>query len=197
MFLEVFRAWISTYGYAALFGCLMFGIVGLPIPDETLLALSGYLVFKGQFSLLPTVITSVVGSLTGISLSFLIGRTGGYRVLHRYGPRFHITDDKIAMVEGWFERVGKWILMIGYFIPGVRHLMALVAGSAKMPYPFFAVFAYSGGIIWSLTFISLGYYLGDSWGQIQHHRVILTMVSAILLSAILGLWYARSKSVKS
>jgi membrane protein DedA with SNARE-associated domain len=196
MFLEVFQAWISTYGYIALFGSLMFGIVGLPIPDETLLALSGYLVFKGQFSLFPTVLTSFLGSITGISLSYVIGRAGGYRVLRKYGPRFHITGEKIVMVEGWFERVGKWMLMVGYFIPGVRHLMALVAGSSKMRYPVFAGFAYTGGIVWSLTFVLLGYYLGDSWAEIRHHRLILALVSATILSAILIIWYAKSRSAK-
>ena len=197
MFLEVFKAWISAYGYFALFGSLMFGIVGLPIPDETLLALSGYLVFKGQLSLLPTVLTSFLGSITGISLSYVIGRMGGYRVLHKYGPRFHITDEKVVTVEGWFERVGKWMLMIGYFIPGVRHLMALVAGSSKMRYPIFAGFAYTGGVVWSLTFILLGYYLGDSWAEIERHRLILAFGSASILSAILIIWYVRSKSAKS
>jgi membrane protein DedA with SNARE-associated domain len=197
MFLEIFQGWISTYGYFALFGSLVFGIVGLPIPDETLLALSGYLVFKGQLGFLPTVLTAFSGSVAGISLSYVIGRTGGYRVLHKYGPRFHVTGEKIRMVDRWFERVGKWMLMIGYFIPGVRHLMALVAGSSKMRYPVFAGFAYTGGIIWSMTFVSLGYYLGDSWGEIKHHRLILALVSALIFSAILIIWYARSKSVKS
>jgi membrane protein DedA with SNARE-associated domain len=196
MFLEVFQAWIGTYGYIALFGCLMFGIVGLPIPDETLLALSGYLVFKGQFVLLPTVLTAFFGSITGISLSYVVGRTGGHRLLRKYGPRFHITDEEIVMVEGWFERIGKWMLMLGYFVPGVRHLMALVAGSSKMRYHVFAGFAYTGGIVWSLTFILLGYYLGDSWAEIRHHRLILTLASATILSAILIIWYAKSRSAK-
>jgi membrane protein DedA with SNARE-associated domain len=197
MFLEVFQAWISTYGYVALFGCLMFGIVGLPIPDETLLALSGYLVFKGEFSFLPTVLTSFLGSITGISLSYVIGRTGGYRLLRKYGPRFHITDEKIVTVEGWFERVGKWMLMLGYFVPGVRHLMALVAGSSKMRYPVFAGYAYTGGIVWSLTFILMGYSLGDSWPQIKNHRLILALVAAFILAAILVFWYTKSKSAKA
>jgi len=197
MSLEIFQAWISTYGYFALFGCLTLGIVGLPIPDETLLALSGYLVFKGQFNFVTTVLTAFLGSISGISLSYVIGRTGGYRVLHRYGPRFHVTDEKVRMMNGWFERVGKWMLMIGYFIPGVRHLMALVAGSSNMRYPVFAVHAYVGGAIWSLTFILLGYYLGDSWGDIKHHRPLLALIAGLVFFAILIFWYAKTRTTKS
>ena len=44
-------AWITEYGYAAIIGLLMLGIVGLPVPDETLLTFTGYLVFRGTFRL--------------------------------------------------------------------------------------------------------------------------------------------------
>ncbi len=190
---EVLQGWLTGYGYVALFGALMFGIVGLPIPDETLLTLSGYLVFKGQFGFLPTVFTSFSGSIAGISLSYAIGRTGGYRFLHRYGGKFRITDEKLQKVDKWYERVGKWMLMIGYFIPGVRHLMALVAGSSKMRYPIFAGFAYPGGFLWSLTFVSLGYYLGDSWSDIRGHRLLFAAGAAVLLFMVFAVWYFKSK----
>ena len=92
---------------------------------------------------------------------------------------------------------GDTITALGYFVPGVRHLMALVAGSSQMRYPVFAGFAYTGGIIWSLTFILMGYSLGDSWPQIRSHRFILALVAAFILAAILVFWYVKSKSTKA
>ena len=194
MSVEVLQGWLTGYGYFALFGALIFGVVGLPIPDETLLTLSGYLVFKGQFAFVPAVLAAFSGSIAGISLSYTIGRTGGYRFLHKYGKKFRVTEEKLQKVDEWYERVGKWMLIVGYFVPGVRHLMALTAGSSKMRYPVFAGFAYSGGILWSLTFVTLGYYLGDSWSEIGHHRLLIAAVAAILFLLILALWYLRSKS---
>ncbi len=193
MSVEVLQGWLTSYGYGALFGALLFGIVGLPIPDETLLTLSGYLAFKGHFAFIPAVITSFSGSIAGISLSYTLGRTGGYRFLHRYGRKFGITDERLDKVDKWYERIGKWMLTVGYFIPGIRHLMALVAGSSKMRYPVFAGFAYSGGILWSLTFVSLGYYLGDSWSEIRSHRLLFSAVAAILFLTILAFAYFRPK----
>ncbi len=195
MSVELLQGWLTSYGYCALFGALLFGIVGLPIPDETLLTLSGYLVYKGQFAFLPAVLTSFSGSVAGISVSYALGRTGGYGLLHKYGSKFHITEERLRRVDEWYERVGKWMLVIGYFIPGVRHLMAFVAGSSKMRYPIFAGFAYSGGIIWSLTFVSLGYYLGDSWSEIRNHRLAFAVIAAILFLVILTLWHLRSRSL--
>src|SRR5438067_9158429 len=56
-------AWITQYGYFAIFCLLVLGIVGLPVPDETLLTFSGYLVFKGHFGFLPTVASAYAGSI--------------------------------------------------------------------------------------------------------------------------------------
>lgn len=197
MSLEPIQHWLSAYGYFGLFGALALGIVGLPIPDETLLTLSGYLVFKGQFSFVPTFFTAFSGSICGISLSYAIGRSGGYYVVQKYGPKFHITAEKLQSVDAWFEWVGKWMLMIGYFIPGVRHVMALVAGSSKMRYPVFAGFAYFGGIVWSTTFILLGYFLGESWHQVTKHRLVLAAIAALVFAWILVFWFFRTKKAKS
>ena len=72
---ETLLQWISQYGYLAIFFLLMLGIVGLPIPDEVLLTFSGYLVFKGQLALAPTMASAFLGSICGVSVSYSIGRT--------------------------------------------------------------------------------------------------------------------------
>ena len=61
--------WISQYGYLAIFLLLVFGIVGLPIPDETLLAFTGYVVFKGHLSLAPAFAAACVGAIMLIELA--------------------------------------------------------------------------------------------------------------------------------
>ena len=54
--------WISTYGYAAIFVLLLLGIVGLPVPDETMLVFCGYLVFKGTLHPIPAFFTALAGA---------------------------------------------------------------------------------------------------------------------------------------
>src|SRR5580692_11199589 len=68
--------WITTYGYGAVFVLLMLGVVGLPIPDETLLVFCGYLISKGDMKPLPAWLTAVAGSWCGITLSCTNGLTG-------------------------------------------------------------------------------------------------------------------------
>jgi membrane protein DedA with SNARE-associated domain len=184
--IETIQHWIDLYGYAVLFFGLVFGIVGLPIPDESMLALFGYLVSTGRFHFLPTYSIASLGSLSGITLSYWIGRSGGYRLIHRYGPRLHLTPDRLERVHGWFDRIGKWTLTVGYFIPGVRHVTALIAGASELRYPVFAAFAYTGGLIWSLTFITIGYSLGEGWSQDFHigYRIPFAIGATVVFAAI-------------
>ena len=69
----------------------------------------------------------------------------------------------IAKVHDWFERIGRWSLFLGYYVAGVRHFTAMVAGASDLEYPVFAAFAYAGAFTWVLTFLSIGYFLGDQW----------------------------------
>ena len=171
-------AWITQYGYLAIFLLLTLGIVGLPVPDETLLAFSGYLAFKGNLSLPLAFATAWAGSSCGITISYYLGRSFGLALIHRYGRYVRITEEHVMKAHAWFERVGHWGLTFGYFVPGVRHLTAYAAGMSAVAPRQFALFAYSGGCLWAATFLSLGYCLGERWkaveGQIHHYAVYLT-----------------------
>src|SRR5579875_2175141 len=100
--MQTLFAWISHYGYAGLFGLLVLGIIGLPVPDETLLAFSGYLISRGKFHPVLAFAAAFTGSACGISLSYLIGRTAGYKAAHRYGRYVHLTEERLEQVHRWF-----------------------------------------------------------------------------------------------
>src|SRR6266496_2169533 len=149
-------AWIAQYGYVAIFSLLVLGIVGLPVPDETLLTFTGYLVFQGHLSLPLAFLSGFAGSACGITLSYVLGRTFGLKLIHRYGRYLRITEDHVEKAHAWFRRAGHWSLTFGYFIPGVRHFTAYAAGMSDVEPHQFGLFAYSGAALWAATFISLG-----------------------------------------
>ncbi|MGE5351231.1 MAG: DedA family protein [Acidobacteriota bacterium] len=177
--------WISNYGYGGIFILLVLGIVGLPVPDETLLTLTGFLVYKGELKLVPAFFSAYLGSVVGITLSYTIGRTFGLYVLHKYGRYLHITEEKLAKAHNWFEKVGCWALLVGYFIPGIRHIFAIIAGTSKLEIWEFALFAYLGAFIWAAGFLSVGYFFGDKWEimleSVQHHTVMIFSIAGVLI----------------
>jgi membrane protein DedA with SNARE-associated domain len=186
---------VTQYGHIAIFCLLVLGIVGLPVPDEWLLTFAGYLVYKGHFHYLPTVAAAFAGSVCGITISYIIGRTGGLYLIHKYGRYVHLTKARLDRVHNWFERMGRWTLFFGYFMPGVRHFTAVVAGSSELEPHVFVLFAYSGGLVWVVTFISLGYFLGERWSTISEeiHGVLLWLTIAAVAAGLLFWWLRRRK----
>jgi membrane protein DedA with SNARE-associated domain len=184
-------AWIAHYGYLAIFFLLVFGVIGLPIPDETLLTFSGYLIYKGDFSPPLAFAAALAGSATGITISYVLGRSFGLALLHRYGKYLHLTPGRLDRAHAWFERIGHWALTFGYFIPGVRHLTAYAAGIAEVRPPQFALFAYTGSILWVSTFLSLGYFLGERWESVQKNidrYLIGFSIGIAILLAVYLIW---------
>jgi membrane protein DedA with SNARE-associated domain len=187
-------AWLSEWGPFGLFGLLVFGIVGLPIPDETLLVFSGYLTAEGQMRTVPTFLAAYGGALCGISISYLLGRTAGHAIVLRYGGWFHLTPARLQQVHRWFQRTGNWLLTIGYFIPGVRHFTALVAGMSELEYLTFAAYAYPGGIFWATVFLVLGRIVGRNWeaavALVHRYTVAVALGAAVL---VLLVWWLRRR----
>jgi membrane protein DedA with SNARE-associated domain len=169
-----------------LFALLALGVVGLPLPDETLLSLTGVLIGQGRLHPVAAYAAAIGGAMTGITLSYALGRFAGLPLLLRYGARLHLDARAIERVRVWYSRGGEWFLTGGYFIPGVRHVTALLAGASRLSLGRFMVFAYVGAALWASCFLTLGYVLGEHWRRIlvDLHRHLL--VGAVLLAAIAG-----------
>jgi membrane protein DedA with SNARE-associated domain len=180
--------WISQYGYAAIFVLLSLGIVGLPVPDETLLTFTGYLIYKSHLSPPMAFASALGGSASGITISYTLGRTFGMGLLHRFGRYLHLTPERLERAHQWFERIGHWALTFGYFIPGVRHLTAYAAGMSGLAPHHFAIFAYMGAALWVGSFLSLGYFLGDRW-QVVERNVHQYLLGLGIVLAVLVLGY--------
>lgn len=189
---EHILALISQYGYAAIILLLMLGIVGLPIPDETLLTLTGYLIFRGTLHAAPGYLSALLGSCCGITISYAIGRYGGLRLIRRFGKIVHLSGDHLDRAKVWFYRHGKWALPAGYFVPGIRHVIAIIAGSSGLEYRRFAVLAYTGAAIWSGVFIGAGMILGREWERFPGvARTAAVVVFALALVAAAGTLVVR------
>lgn len=185
--------WVTAYAYIGIFSLLVLGIVGLPVPDEFLLTFVGYLVFRQRLELLPALLSAFLGSACGITVSFILGRTLGLYLLHRYGRFLRINQGQVLRVHNWFERFGGWSLTFGYYFPGIRHLTAYVAGTSEYEPHKFAMFAYSGALIWSASFISFGYLLGERWHVVLPVMRRLSMTALVAMAVVLVVFWIWSQ----
>ncbi|MCU1257422.1 MAG: conserved putative rane protein [Bryobacterales bacterium] len=174
---------VAHYGYAAIFVLLTLGIVLPLIPDETILVFAGIMIHKQTLDPAATLVAAYAGSVCGITLSYILGRTGGIW-LTRHGKHLQRTHE-------WFACYGRWTLFFGYFIVGVRHVTALVAGTAKLEPRVFAAYAYSGGLLWVITFLSIGYFVGDSWERWGRYINGGLLIAAIAAAVAGWVWYRQ------
>ncbi len=189
------QLWLLNYGSFALFLLLVVGILALPVPEETLMVVAGILMHQEKLHIPHTIIAALLGSICGITTSYLLGRTAGLYLIHKYGKWLGINQGHIDKTHVWFERFGKWTLFVGYFIPGVRHFTGFIAGMSSLAFKEFALFAYTGGILWVTTFLSIGYYFDTYWYQF-YQNIEVTLddgVSVLFIAFFIYLIYLVKK----
>jgi membrane protein DedA with SNARE-associated domain len=184
---------LASYGYFALFGLLMLGIVGPLIPDETILVLAGIAVHRGQMHPMAAIVVASAGSMCGITMSYMLGRTGVVYALKRFPPLERYVGRHLPEANRWFERFGKWTLFFGYFIVGVRHFTAVVAGTSGLRARTFALYAYPGGCIWVTCFVAMGYFLGEGYQRVAHKFNTTAIILAAIIAAAGIVWWLFRK----
>ncbi len=190
-------AWITQYGYGALICLLILGIVGAPVPDETLLVFCGYLVYTGRLHFAVTLGAGFCGSACGISISYYLGRNFGRKLLDRYGRYVGATPERVGRAQSLFLRLGPLVVSVGYFIPGVRHFTAVVAGMSGLRFGRFALFAYLGAAVWVSLFVSLGFVFADRWertSEVVHRFSLMVMGAVAVIAAVV--WFFRRRRLE-
>src|SRR5262249_38031555 len=133
----------------------------------------------------------------GITVSYGVGRWVGLPVLQQ---RFRSHHEAIERAQEWFRRFGGWLLTFGYFIPGVRHVTAIAAGSGSLGYHQFAAYAYPGGALWCSVFLGVGYFAGDRWPEVAQAvrthamRLALVALAAIAVYAVVRIVADRRRT---
>lgn len=190
---------ISQHGYLALYILLVIGIIGLPLPDETLMTFVGSLTAEGgMLKYGTTLVISYCGAMTGMLVSYLLGYRIGQPFLYRFGKWVMLTPARLDKAEGWFHRYGLWTVFFGYFVPGLRQLTCYWAGVTRVPLWKYALYAGSGGLLWAATFVTLGHFIGGSVQYVMPlvHRYMRAAVAIAAVAGGAGLylyWRMRKK----
>lgn len=178
----------NNYGYIVLLIALILELIALPLPGETLMTYCGYVVYDGKMNLPFSILIATVGVCIGITISYVVGRTLGVTFFEKYGHHIHIDKNKLDKTSRWFEKYGNKVLVLAYFIPGIRHITGYFSGIMNMPYKKFAANAYIGAFIWTTTFIALGNFLGVKWEKyhqlLKKDLLIFGLIVAIVIGSV-------------
>nr|WP_245339255.1 DedA family protein [Paenibacillus shirakamiensis] len=195
--------YLHHYGYLAMYGLLALGFVGIPVPDETLVVTFGGLTAEGHFVFWIALLMTFLGSMTGMMLSYTVGRVIGTPLLHKFGKWIFITPSRLEKTEKWFAKYGNWSVLFGYFVPGLRQVTSYLSGVYRLPLPVYLTYAGIGSAIWCTTFMCIGSLVGHNWRKIaiylHHHvwRMSLLVLTILLIGLILYFFYKHLKSLRA
>ena len=183
--MEIIKDLLLNYGYIAIFGIIFLELIALPLPGELMMTYTGFLVGQNHLNWFVSIVFALIGTMAGMTVTYFVGRFLGETFFVKYGCYFHMGPKQLKKSKIWFEKYGNRLIIVAYFIPGVRHVTGYFSGISGLPFKKFALFAYTGGAIWVCTFISIGKVLGDSWEQYHRQISFYLTVASIIISIII------------
>ena len=138
----------------------------LPLPSEVVIPFAAYKAAQGDLNVFGVVIFGTGGALTGslinYTLAYYLGRPIVYKFAEsKVGRLFLLSKEKVEHAENYFIRNGKTSTFIGRLVPGIRHLISIPAGLAKMDLRSFMLYTFIGAGIWNIILAIIGYYIYD------------------------------------
>ncbi|MEU7801843.1 DedA family protein [Micromonospora arborensis] len=141
-----------------------------PIPSEIVLALAGFLAHEGQFNVVVVVLAATAGSLVGALVLYWLGAALGEERLKRWLDRIPLVDSEdLEKADRWFERHGRWAVLIGRVVPVVRSLVSVPAGANRMPLGEFILLTTIGSGAWNGLIVGAGFMLGNQWQDVARY----------------------------
>ena len=160
-----------------------------PIPSELIMPLAGYMVAQRELLFVWVVLAGMVGSAMGALPLYYLGRKVGEdrlkRLADRHGRWFTVCGDDIESAVRRFRRHGAAATFVCRLIPGVRSLISIPAGIARMNLAAFVLFTALGSGLWAGILAYAGYALGAHFHKVGEY---LDPVSAVVI-ALIAVWY--------
>jgi membrane protein DedA with SNARE-associated domain len=183
---------IGNHGFPAVLLLMTLESACIPIPSEVIQLFAGYLVSIHRMSLFEAVSAGVLGNVLGSWISWSVGYWGGRPFIQRYGHLVHVTPERLARSERWFDERGEITVLVGRCLPLVRTFISLPAGIARMPFWRFTLFTVIGCVPWVLGLTLIGVKVGPAWERWRHrfeyldYLVVAGLVIAIAIIYVEG-----------
>ena len=186
--INIITSLISSYGYLGIFIAAFAETIFPPIPSELIFPLAGFIGFKSNFTYFETflmALSGAVGATIGAIVIYLVSLKIGRIAIVKLGKYVFVSEKKIESAERWFEKYGVYAVFLGRMAPGVRELISVPAGIARMHFAKFVTFTFFGSLVWSLILVFSGYFLGNSWDSLSETLSdYFPIISVIVLLSI-------------
>ncbi|KEZ52653.1 MULTISPECIES: DedA family protein [Metabacillus] len=189
-------AFIEYFKDLSYFGVL-FALCFEFVPAEIVLPLAGYWVYQGDMLLWGTVLAGTIGGTIGPLTLYALGRYGGRPFLIKYGKYMFINEESLAKADLFFEKNGAMVAFTARFLPGVRTLISIPCGMAKMNVWVFSIYTFAAMLPITFLYVYLGFKLGDKWEQVGGMaNDYLLPAAAVIVAAFILYKFITRKAIK-
>jgi len=185
---------ISTLGYPGIVLTMAIESALIPLPSEIIMPFSGFLVSTGRFDLNLVALSGAVGNVVGSLLAYAIGFYGHKKLVRRFIRKFGkwilISEKELDETEKLLHRFKDLVVLGSRVVPGIRTVISLPCGFAKLPLGRFIVLTFIGSLIWSYFLAWIGFILGQNWHSIgpYFHKLDVVIIGLILVAVGLYIW---------
>jgi len=163
----------DQFGWGGVFSMMVFENATGITPSEIVLSLAGWMLIEAHGEhpslILLGGLYAGLGSAVGASIAYWVARLGGRPVVEKFARWFRIDMKHVENVDGHVRRWGIGLVLFGRMIPGIRTLVSIPAGLARIPFVSFFGATFIGAYIWCSLLIGAGYLLGHEWMLISHY----------------------------
>ncbi|HHS92862.1 MAG TPA: DedA family protein [Campylobacterales bacterium] len=186
------------FGYLGIFIMMFLESTLFPFPSEVAMIPAGYLAAKGEMNLGFAIFVGTAGSLLGALFNYYLAKKYGRKGVLKFGKYFFFTEEKLLKVEEYFKKHGAFSTFVSRLIPGIRQLISLPAGLAKMDLGKFSLYTVAGAGIWVAVLALLGYYIGENEALVKAylHQIVLVTLGLIVLASVVYVYVnKRAKKI--
>lgn len=185
---------VQGMGYAGIAVLMAVESSFIPFPSEVVMIPAGYLAAQGEMNLGLVILSGLAGSMIGAYVNYFGALWIGRRFLQRYGRYVLISPETLEKMDRYFIRHGAISTFTGRLIPGVRQLISIPAGLARMDLPLFSLYTALGAGLWGAALAFLGYFIGDNQALISAYLKEITLVAAATVAVIVSVYILKLKS---
>ena len=185
---------IFDFGYIGIFLLMLIESSFIPFPSEIVLIPAGYLAQQNSMSIPIILISSLLGSISGGLINYFLALFVGRKFLLRYGKYLFISNSSLLRMETFFNKHGAIATFTGRLIPGIRQLISIPAGLAKMDLKKFILYTSFGAFIWSVVLVALGYVIGENQELITQYLSNIIYITLIVLIIIVLIYTKKYKN---
>jgi len=186
---------IGAIGYPGIMLTMAIESALIPLPSEIIMPFSGYLVSIGALALPLVALSGATGNVVGSLIAYAIGALLDEAVIRRlvrsHGKWLLLSETELNHAEELLRQHGDGIVLLSRVLPGIRTVISLPCGMARLPLGRFVVLTFVGSLIWSFFLAYVGLQLGENWDTLGPYFRRADLFIGILVIALVALYVYR------